>query len=516
MLKKLICRAAALVLVLTVSTPALQAAAAVNPHRITKDDMIYFIMTDRFYDGDTSNDKDVNRDDPSAYHGGDFQGVIDKLDYIKSLGFTTIWITPVVQNQAGGYHGYWATDFYKTDSHLGSIGKLKELVKKAHSKDMKVIVDLVVNHTGQQHPWVSDPAFRGWFHEQADISDYNDQDEVENGWLAGLPDLDQGNPKVAKYLTDMALWWIKETGIDGYRLDTMKHVPISFWQKFIGAVKKNYPDFYTIGEVYDGDVNFLSKYQSTGVDGLLDFPIYYAVNDVFKNGSPEAKLEVAIDNSGALKNRSLMGTFIDNHDVERFSNNLGEFKDQKLKQALTFLLTYTGIPIMYYGTEIGMEGGADPDNRRDMDWGAKSAVTDYLKRLTSIRKSNRELTDGDIKVFGEDPDILSYSRIRGGSSIIVVFNMLDRDKDVAIKIPGDENSGSEKLKSLLGDDRFEIKGGQATFRMAPYDVRIFSLKGGAAARGREKAVYAVVSAAIILGVSAAAYAYILKKRKNRG
>ncbi|HBM79326.1 MAG: alpha-amylase family glycosyl hydrolase [Clostridiales bacterium] len=449
--------------------------ASGSKYKITQDDMIYFIMTDRFFNGDKSNDADVDKNDPSAYHGGDFQGIIDKLDYIKSLGFTTIWITPVVKNQPGGYHGYWTVDFYKTDEHLGTIDKLKELVQKAHSKDMKVIVDLVVNHTGQQHPWVDDPKYKDWFHENVDISDYNDQKLVENGWLAGLPDLNQDNPEVKKYLIDMAKWWIKETGIDGYRLDTMKHVSKSFWRDFTSEIKKDYPDIYLIGEVFDGNIDYVSDYQNTGVDGLLDYPAYFAITDVFKNGSPEMKLEDVINKGGSYKNRYLLGTFIDNHDVPRFINDIDKNRDEKLKQALAFMMTYTGIPIMYYGTEIGMDGGKDPDNRRDMEWSVKSPIMNYVKKLSSIRKNNKSLTRGDIKVLETDSDILCYSRSFEGNTITAAFNTSDSEKDVSIKV-SELSIKNGAVSDLLDSERANIKDGTLNFKIEPLGVRILSCK----------------------------------------
>lgn len=447
--------------------------AVKNRNKITNDDMIYFIMTDRFNDGDMSNDADADKNNPSSYHGGDFQGIIDKLDYIKSLGFTAIWITPVVKNQPGGYHGYWAVDFYETDEHLGSRDKLKELVLKAHSKGIKVIFDLVVNHTGDMHPWVNNPKYADWFHDRINISNYNDQSEVENGWLAGLPDLNQENPEVKKYLIDMAKWWIKETGIDGYRLDTMKHVPKDFWNEFSREIKKDYPDFYLIGEVYDGNADYVSDYQYTGVDGLMDFPVYFALTDVFKNGSPEMRLEDAINKSDIYKNRHMLGTFIDNHDVPRFSNDISAYKDEKLKQALTFMMTYTGIPVMYYGTEIGMDGGADPDNRSDMDWEAKSPITDYVKKLASIRKSKEALRSGDIKVLETDSDVLCYLRQSRNEIVIAAFNTLDDKKEIQISVPGVDKDIDARLHSLLDDKYIDKENGVFNISMTAHEAQIY-------------------------------------------
>lgn len=459
-----------------VCTTNVKVFASNNSSKITNEDLIYFIMTDRFYDGDTSNDKDVIKGDLSAYNGGDFQGIIDKLDYIKNLGFTAIWISPVVENQSMGYHGYWATDFYKTNEHFGTMDKLKELVTKAHSKGIKVIFDIVLNHTGSLHPYVNNPKYTDWFHDYSEISDYNDQQQVENGWLAGLPDLNQDNPEVKKYLIDMAKWWIKETGIDGYRLDTTRHVPKSFWQDFSKEIKKDYPDFYLIGEVFNGDINYVGSYQNTGIDGLTDFPLYYAINDVFKDSKSAVELADAISNAGSYKNRYVMGTFIDNHDVPRFVNQISSLQNERLESALTFMMTYTGIPIMYYGTEIGMDGGSDPDNRRDMDWSAKSSITDYIKKLVNIRKTNKALTDGDIKVLKADNNFISYSRKYQDNTVIVAFNTSDSKNSVQFDIPDQDKSNQKLAADLLTSKEYKIKNGKISLDMAPMQANVFVYK----------------------------------------
>jgi alpha-amylase len=186
----------------------------------------------RFNNMDPSNDYDVNVNDPKGYFDGDLKGVTAKLDYTKEMGFTAIWLTPIFKNEPGGYHGYWIQDFYKVDPHFGTMEDLKTLVKEAHKRGMKVILDFVANHTGYHHPWLSDPTKKDWFHEKKEIFDWSDQKQVENGWVYGLPDLAQENPEVKRYLIDAAKWWIKQTDIDGYRLDTVRHVPKSFCQEF--------------------------------------------------------------------------------------------------------------------------------------------------------------------------------------------------------------------------------------------------------------------------------------------
>lgn len=440
-------------------------------NKITQEDIIYFIMTDRFYDGDTSNNQGVIKGNLSSYNGGDFQGIIDKLDYIKSLGFTAIWISPVVENDVGGYHGYWATDYYKTNEHFGSLEKLKELVNKAHEKNIKVIVDIALNHVGHNHPFVSDPKYEKWFHEYSDINDYNDQNQVENGWLGRLPDLDQNNPEVSKYLIDMAKWWIKETNIDGFRLDAARHVPKSFWIEFSKEIKKDFPNFYLIGEVFNGNPDYVGAYQNAGIDGLLDFPMYYAINNVFKESKPVFEISSLIKKSeSSYPNRYLMGTFIDNHDVPRFIFQTDKYKIERLKNALTFIMTYTGIPVVYYGTEVPLNGEFDPSNRDNMDWNKKPELFDYIKMLTDIRKQNKALTHGDISVLSVSNDFLCYLRKYEDNTVIVAFNTSEKAKKENIIIP-DKNQ--KQLTDLLTSKNIKIKNGKALIEMEPFQSYIF-------------------------------------------
>ncbi len=468
---------ALLIVVLIISSLALVAADNGTSKAIGQQDIIYFVMTDRFYNGDTSNDIKTNPKDIRAHHGGDFQGLIDKLDYIKELGATAVWVTPVVQNSFGGYHGYWAIDFYKVDEHLGDLDKMKELVAKAHEKGIKIIVDLVVNHTSPIHPWVGNESYKDWFHQTGNINNWNDQKEVENGKLAGLPDLAQENPEVAKYLIDMAKWWIKETGIDGFRLDTVRHVPKDFWVEFTTEIKKDYPDFYMIGEVWSGDHSYLNEYQQVGLDGLVDFPMHFAINDVFGRGKGMGMLKAAIDNSSIYKNRYLYGTFIDNHDVSRFVNVAGSKVNEKLKQALTFQMTYTGIPIIYYGTEIAMEGGEDPNNRKSMDWEKESEVRDYMKKLTKLRKDNTVFTMGDIKVLNIADSYIAYSRSYMGETAIVLLNTKNQESAEKLTVPVEIVGRGKQLVNVFNEnDTLSADGNEISLVLQAKESRIYMLK----------------------------------------
>ena len=197
-----------------------------GPTRSWEDDILYFAMTDRFANGDKTNDVGTDPSNPQRLHGGDWQGIIDNLDEIKKVGATALWISPVQQNDRDfmgmdGYHGYWPNDFHKTEPAFGDMDKLKELVEKAHEKGMKVVIDLVLNHTGYNHPWANDPEKKEWFHDNK----LSFKDDMEKGSLFGLPDLAQEKPMVEDYLIEMGKFWARETNCDGFRLDAIMHFP---------------------------------------------------------------------------------------------------------------------------------------------------------------------------------------------------------------------------------------------------------------------------------------------------
>jgi hypothetical protein len=266
-------------------------------------DVMYLIMIDRFADGDPSNNGGIfDRKNKFYYHGGDLQGVIDHLPYLKDLGVTAIWLTPWYDNYdrlnqielkedkpSTGFHGYNPQDFYAVEEHFGTLAKLRELVNAAHRNGIKIIQDQVMNHTGPYHPWVDDPPTPTWFNGTKDRHLKNSfqtwvlhdpraveslKRETMEGWfLDFLPDLNQHDPEVARYLIQNTLWWIGTTGLDGIRMDTWQYVPNTFWAEWTSRLKREFPKFKVVGEVKDGDVVHTSFFQTAGLDSLLDFPL---------------------------------------------------------------------------------------------------------------------------------------------------------------------------------------------------------------------------------------------------
>jgi glycosidase len=376
------------------------------------DDVVYLLMPDRFANGDTTNDRTpkspdiLDRTKGRFYHGGDLAGVRQKLPYLKQLGITAIWMNPIYDNNDGtdtlevydkqsttGYHGYGATDLYAVDEHLGTMAEFKALVDDAHKTGIKVILDMVANHTGPYHPWVKDAPTPTWFHgTQAKHPDNTWQtwtlanpyaaDTLRratlDGWFINiLPDFNQDDPEVSRYLIQNTLWWVGMSGMDGIRQDTWPYVPVSFWRDWMGAIKRQYPTLRVVGEVFDGDPAMIRFFEGTkrtpggvqtGVDYPFDFPLYYPIRDAFIGGKPLKGVAQMLMRDHLYDTPEALMPFLGLHDVSRFMGEKGA-TIEGLKLAFTTVLTTRGTPLVYYGDEIAIPGGPDPDNRRDFPGG---------------------------------------------------------------------------------------------------------------------------------------------------
>ena len=413
-------------------------------------DVIYLIMPDRFANGDPSNDDPAvskgmfDRADPHFYHGGDLAGIRQRLPYLKSLGVTALWINPLYDNtnqldekeRAAGrpttpYHGYHAVDYYGLEEHFGTLADFRALVDDAHRQGIKVILDMVENHTSAYHPWVKDSPTPTWFHgteahhlvntfQVWTVTDPHSPPAVRaetlDGWFVNLlPDLNQDDPETARYLIQNTLWWVGMSGMDGIRQDTWPYVPRRFWRDWMGAIKAQYPRLRVVGEVSEGDPALVSFFQGgrtqpdgidDGVDALFDFPLHYAVRDVFARGRSVREVAQVLAHDRLYPNPNALVTFAGLHDMGRFMSEEGATVDG-LRLAFTFLLTSRGTPMIYYGDEIGMPGGNDPDNRRDFPGGwtgdthdafqaagrtpAEQAVWGHVQTLLRLRASRPEL-----------------------------------------------------------------------------------------------------------------------------
>ena len=453
-----------------------------NYQGFTPDDVIYFLMPDRFADGDAANNDPAkskglyDRKMGRSYHGGDLQGVIDKLPYLKSLGATAIWTTPVYDNNdkpdtkevypgvpfTTGYHGYGAVDMYGVDEHLGDMAKLREFVQKAHQQGFVVLQDQVVNHVGPYHVWANDPPTPTWFNGTVEKHLNNNwqkwttmdshatfQTQARNvdGWFIDiLPDLNQNDPEVAQYLIQNTLWWIANTGFDSVRMDTLPHVPRPFWEKWMTALKSEFPKVNVLGELYDGDPALLAFFQGgrrgfdgvdTKLDTLYDYALFYQVRGAFARGESVRGISQTLAHDWLYPNPRVLTTFLGLHDMERFMNEKGATVEG-LKLAQTFLMTTRGTPLLYYGDELAMRGAGDPDNRKDFPGGfpgdSRSAFTaagrtaeendvwNHVAKLGALRKELEPLRRGELLTLLDEDQQTAYARVKNAEAVLMIFN----------------------------------------------------------------------------------------------
>src|SRR5215468_1300047 len=445
---------------------------------------IYFLLTDRFSNGNTGNDNyggfDADRGDPRKWHGGDFQGVINKLDYIKGMGFTAIWITPVqMQRHVNAFHGYWTYDFYGIDGHLGDMNMLRELVNTAHAKGLYVMLDVVANHTGDFQPlngFAAPPFDRfDWYHHNGDVQNYNDQWWVENGDVAGLDDLNQENPATAGELKNWISWLRTQTGVDGLRVDTVKHAPKWFWRDFDAAANT-----FTLGEVFSGDPAYVADYTNY-LDAALDFPLYYTINNVFAKDQSMWQINNRFRDDWRYKNKFTNGVFIDNHDVHRFlcdaTGRPGANWDKwpQLKAALGFALTIRGIPIVYYGTEQGFTGCNDPFNREDLfdTFNTAHPLYSYIQQLNAAKRAHPALQDGWQEEKWVNDSFNAFQRSKNGDEVVVCINNSWGPQSVNVPNLSNLPNGTA-LYNRMGSDQVTANNGAIPCNMAAKEVKIFT------------------------------------------
>lgn len=434
---------------------------------------IYFALTDRFADGDAANNENVDKTHPEAYHGGDFRGMIDHLDYLQELGINTLWITPIVDNidfnkgiDFGGtqyaYHGYWAKDFTRLDEHLGDMATFKELIEKAHDKGIKIMVDVVLNHTGYgleegdsyEGVTAGDKArFEGMLRTDGVSSD---TDPIK-GELSGLPDFKTEDPAVRQQIIDWQTGWLDnartERGdtIDYFRVDTVKHVESTTWKAFKNALTATDPSFKLLGEYYGGTIDSDGgNLQSGQMDGLLDFGFKSAAKN-FTDGKITDTDAYLQDRESKLDNTRTMAQFLSSHDESGFLSDDVDGNQGKLMIAAALQITAKGQPVIYYGEELGRSGSTAGDmsqgefsgNRGDMPWdqlAAEQVLHDHYQKLLNIRAQySKVFSKGTrTKLAGTDElGYLAFNKQYGDDNVVTVINTKADAVAVSIPVPFD-------------------------------------------------------------------------------
>ncbi|HUI52399.1 MAG TPA: alpha-amylase family glycosyl hydrolase [Terriglobales bacterium] len=507
---------------------------------LSSSDVLYLIMPDRFADGDLSNDPPASapgtydRSNPRAYHGGDLRGVRDHLSYLKDLGVTALWLTPIVKNgSAQDYHGYGAVDLYAVDPHLGSLADYQDLVSAAHKDGIKIFFDAVPNHVGPLNPWVQNPPLPDWFHgtPQKHLDSFspvkpsfygieshepigNDPFEaladphapeslrrnLTDGWFFGiLPDLNTENPVVQQYLLQNSIWWIESSGLDGFRVDTVPYVSRKFWSGWTSGLHRVYPDLSTFGEVFHPNPEITSFFVGgkkdwdgvdTGLSTVFDYPLFFALRDVLLYGGPAGRIAGILRQDGLYPHPENLVDFFGNHDVPRFSSVSGS-SAQKLDLAYGLVLTLRGIPQLYYGDEIGMPGGADPDNRRDFPGGFPGDPKDAflesgrtqqqqdifatVRALLHLRREHPALSSGRLWSLFSDDQSYVFLRQTDEEKILVIFNDSKSSRSFDVPVEYTPASGAQDFTLLYGSARMEAETGSLKINAPAESLTIYSL-----------------------------------------
>ena len=496
-------------------------------------DVMYLLMIDRFSDGDSSNNDPpqsrgiYDRKNKFYYHGGDLQGVIDRLPYLQELGVTAVWLTPWYDNYdhpnqielkegkpSTGFHGYNPQDFYAVEEHFGTLAKLRELVETAHRSGIKIIQDEVVNHTGPYHPWVDDPPTPTWFngtkanhlknvfqtwvlHDPRPVEKLK-RETMEGWFLDFLPDLNQNDLEVSRYLIQNTLWWIGATGLDGIRMDTWQYVPSTFWRDWNRALKKEFPNFKVVGEVKDGDVVHTSFFQGgkvrfdgvdSGLDSLLDFPLFYPVRHAFAEEHNLDEVPKTLAKDYLYNNSEILVTLLGGHDDGRFMSER-EATLAGLKLANAFVLTTRGVPQLYYGDEIAMTGPDEPTTRGDFPGGFpgdkrnafsragrskdEEDLFEYIRRLTHLHTELEPLKRGAlVNLYVSDQQ---YAYVRKTKNDVVVVAINNDTKPVMITFevsPAGLANGTRLADRLGASSDLQVENGKLNVALPSRSASIF-------------------------------------------
>ncbi|MDR3626699.1 MAG: alpha-amylase family glycosyl hydrolase [Ignavibacteriaceae bacterium] len=463
------------------------------------EDVLYLIMPDRFADGDASNNvvkgmpDECDVQNPIARHGGDIQGIIDHLDYLKNLNISTLWICPVLENNTDvhyyGYAGYSATDLYKVDARLGTNELYKKLVDDVHAKGMKIILDHVSNHISISHPWMNDLPFADWIngsvkqhlatrHDKLAFADiHRDSSTIINttkGWFTNyLPDLNQANPYVSNYLIENTIWWIESTGLDGIREDTYPYSDQIYLSNWAKTILEEYPKLNIVGEVWTGDAVFLSSFQKgnyyprqidSNLPAVTDFSTYDTYTAFLRGKAGLQNIYEDYAKDFIYGNPQNLVTFMDNHDVGRALMQAGG-DVKKFEMVVTMLLTSRGIPELFYGTEIGMMGGNDDGTvRSDFPGGfagdkhnaftkegrtkSEDIIYDYLSTLLNLRKEHKALSEGKLIQYPPVDNVFVYFKNYDNDRVMVIMNNNSDEKEIDLSRFSDQLKDVKNIKNL--------------------------------------------------------------------
>ena len=487
-------------------------------------DVIYLITPDRFANGEQANDQiaglgDFDPTEAGKRHGGDLEGIIDHLDFLADLGVTALWLNPVLENNGpNSYHGYAATDLYRIDPRFGTNEDYRRLVVEAHQRGLKVIFDHVNNHIGINHPWMSDLPVPDWVngsladhlkekHYLLSITDpYAAPNSVQlqkTFWFVdAMPDLNQRNPQLAQYLIQNTLWWMEYTGLDGIREDTYPYPDQAFLADWADAILTEYPMSNIVGEIWALQPAYIAQFQrkshfardfTTNLPTVMDFPLSEALRAYLRGEDRLRDVYDVLAQDFVYTDPTRIMTFLDNHDMTRAAYEARGHTD-RLKQALTILLTTRGIPQLLYGTEIRMVGGESHiELRADYPGGfpgdQRSAFTEagrteaendlfnFVRQLLHLRRQYPALTEGQLIHYpmNWNNDVYKYLRRHDQGDVLVLINGHDQEKKVDLRELEPILGGQFRVKNLLDDTNQTLNTGDGP-TLPAYGLAVFAIE----------------------------------------
>lgn len=471
------------------------------------DDVVYFVLIDRFADGDSTNNRGVERNNPGGFHGGDLKGLTQHLDELADLGITALWINPVQKQIAQcpyanapaklglhefkhcGFHGYWIDDFTAMDPHFGTLDDLKKLVEEAHKLHIKVLLDVVYNHAGYGSSYESRRTADGqsWIRSGTGNCDV---DPITCS-VGGLPDFRTELPEVREYLLNANIGLAKQAGVDGFRLDTFKHIETDFWLEHRRRTRTELgKDFFLLAEYWGGNASSLDPFfEKDEIDAGFDFG-FKGSCEAFANGRGRAVAYGSyLGSRHKVRKGYLLAHYLSSHDEPMALYDLNNDKS-KFRICAAIQMTSIGLPVIYYGEEVARAGSEWPLNRTDMPWGDRDikpgkglardeAMRDFYKQLLRIRHIHPALTRGDYTMLSGPQDaVLAYLRhdAASGDNVMVLVNREDKELAADFMLPAAWND--TPVADELNDKPPTITAGRITISLAPKSVRIFSVNSG--------------------------------------
>jgi glycosidase len=463
-----------------------RASQADAPPAWVADAVFYHVFPERLRNGDRANDPSHvrpwgERPSGASHHGGDFAGIVQSLDHLEDLGVTALYLNPI--HPGGSNHKYNPSDYFTVDPQFGTLDDFRALVREAHARDMKVVLDGVFHHTGERFAGFQDAMAKGqaspywgWytFHGYP-VTTNPPNYETWNGHH-GQPKLNYANPEVRAFVKRVARFWIEELGADGWRLDVAESVPHDFWAEFRQAVKQANPDAVILGEIWPDAQPWLAGDQ---FDSVTNYPLWNTLRDVIASGhSPQNLLDRFRQQEEIYREPVVHALFnlLGSHDTDRFLNLCGGDL-RKLKLAYALLFTVRGAPVIYYGDEVGLEGGGDPDNRRCFPWDQldqRRETVAHFQRLGELRRELPELRRGAFDAWPllADGKVLCYQRTLGRQRTLVVLNLSDQPREA--RIPGGRAGWrrGRAVKERLTGRKLRVAGSTVTLPLQPWEAMI--------------------------------------------